>query len=181
MPRRSTPQRLTDAQRRLVEENLRLVGYTLNKYYPISIPEGETEDFNSIGCIGLCRAAAHYNPEEGPFAPYAIQSIRREIRREFVDRYRAKRKHEALLTLDALTEDDKALEEAIPDGQVSVELLASLHIAMDTLPPTERDILQRRMDGERHREIAADMGYTRQAVEWHLNRARRILREQIAV
>lgn len=63
--------RLTDAQRRLVEENVSLVGYTLARYVMGAIPRGEREDFVSIGYIELCKAAAYYAPEKGSSGNYA--------------------------------------------------------------------------------------------------------------
>lgn len=173
--------RLNEEQRRLVEENMALVGFTMAKYFPNTIPEREREDFESIGTIGLCKAAMGYDPEKGTFSGYAVATIRREINREFIDRYRGKRKHNGMLTLQALTEDDKALEEVLADDQPGVELLVSVRVAIEALPQFDRRVMQAALDGVPRKEIAAMLGCKRQWVEYCLNRARRSMRESVAV
>ena len=174
-------ERMNDEQRRLVEENMALVGFTMMKYFPNSIPEREWEDFMSIGTIGMCKAALKYATEKGTFSSYAVKAIRREIKREFVDRYRGKRKHNGMLTLDALTGDDQSLEETLAADQPSVELLVNIHIAMEALTKADRETLQAQMAGLKVREIAEANGWTKQGVEYHLKRAKRLMRESIAV
>lgn len=174
--------RLNADQRQLAAEHMRLVGYTLSRYYRNDIPAGEWEDFQSIGYIALCKAAASYRPDSGSeFSPYAVQAIRWDVKREFVDRYRARRRHGPMITLGEWDEEGLTLEAAIPDGSPGVELLTSLSVAMDSLPETDRMILQSSMDGQKQREIAQALHCTRANVQFRLKNIRRKLREQLAV
>lgn len=173
--------RLNDEQRRLVEENTALVGFTMAKYFPNTIPEGEWEDFAQIGTIGLCKAALKYDTEKGKFSGYAVEAIRREIKREFIDRYRVKRKHEALLTLEARTDDDRALEEVLADDQPGVELVVSIHVAIEALPQFDRRVMQAALDGMPRKKIAAMLGCKRQWVDYCLKRARQTMMESVVV
>lgn len=65
---------LTAKQKKLVEDNMALIFFTLKKYnYPV-------DEFYDLGAIGLCKAAAKYDPEKGAaFSSYAVQSIRNEL------------------------------------------------------------------------------------------------------
>lgn len=65
---------LTAEQKKLVEDNQALIFFALKKFhYP-------ADDFYDLAAIGLCKAAARYDPEKGAtFASYAVQSIRNEL------------------------------------------------------------------------------------------------------
>lgn len=176
------PARLNEAQRQLAADNMRLVSYTLDRYYHNDIRAGEWEDFCSIGYIALCMAAASYRSDSGSeFSPYAVQAIRWSIKREFVDRSRARRSHGPMLTLGEWDEEGLTLEAAIPDDAPSVELVASLHAALDHMPEKDRQMLQWSMDGLKQREIAQRMQCTRANIGQHLTRIRSELAEQLAI
>ncbi len=65
----------------LIEHNLRLVAYIVNKYYPDS---NEQEDLISIGTIGLIRAAETYDYQKGNFfSTYASKCIDNQIKMYF--------------------------------------------------------------------------------------------------
>lgn len=65
---------LTAEQKKLVEDNQKLIFFALKRFhYPV-------DDFYDLAAIGLCKAAAKYDPEKGAtFASYAIQAIRNEL------------------------------------------------------------------------------------------------------
>ena len=75
---------LTDAQRKLVEENHNLI-YSFMKSRNLACP-----DFYDICAIGLCKAAQKYQPEKHTFAYYAYCSMAKEVRYVFVHSYRQK-------------------------------------------------------------------------------------------
>lgn len=67
--------RLTDQQRRMVEENLSLVTFCMNEYIQY-VRRDEWDDVFQEGAIGLCRAAALYRPEQGvKFSTFAVPCI----------------------------------------------------------------------------------------------------------
>ena len=66
-----------DAQKKLVEHNLRLVAHIIKKYYAQS---GEADDLISIGTIGLIKAVNSFDYSKGTrLATYASRCIENEI------------------------------------------------------------------------------------------------------
>lgn len=69
------------ARNELIEHNLRLVVFIVNKHYGDS---KEQEDLISIGTIGLIRAAETFDPEKAiSFSTYASTCIRNQIKMYF--------------------------------------------------------------------------------------------------
>ncbi len=69
------------ARNRLIEHNLRLVAYIVNKHYGDS---REQEDLVSIGTIGLIKAAETFNPDKAiSFSTYASTCIQNQIKMYF--------------------------------------------------------------------------------------------------
>lgn len=66
--------RLNDDQRKMVEDNMPLVFFFINKFCFIysRARASEIEDLRQELFVGLCRAAYEYRPELGGFASYAI-------------------------------------------------------------------------------------------------------------
>lgn len=62
---------LTAEQKKLVEDNIKLIYFALRKFnYPV-------EEYYDVAAIGLCEAAEKFDPDQGgKFSPYAIQGIR---------------------------------------------------------------------------------------------------------
>jgi len=75
---------LTDEQRRLVRENIGLVGVHLRRHVrgrPIPTRDREWADLFQEGCLGLIRAARTFDPQRGiPFAAWALLRIRTAVR-----------------------------------------------------------------------------------------------------
>lgn len=67
-----------EARNKLIEHNLRLVAYIVNKNYPENSRGGQqdTDDLISIGTIGLIRAAETFDYSKGSrFSTYASRCI----------------------------------------------------------------------------------------------------------
>lgn len=75
---------LTDAQRKLVEDNVKLVHWFLNRYTRV-LPS-EYDDVFQTCCLGLMEAARRYDPGIGKFSTYATIAIK--------NTYRKMRRHE---------------------------------------------------------------------------------------
>jgi len=72
-------EKLNDAQRRLVEDNVNLVPFCIGKYFPNS-PRRYAEDMMSSGYFGLCCAAARFDSGRNmAFCTYAVACIRWRI------------------------------------------------------------------------------------------------------
>lgn len=85
---------LTDEQRKLVEDNLSLVPYTLKKYYPdFARMPIEYEDLKGHGYCALCNAAETFDTSKGfSFSTYACSAIRGYILHELRKLHQDKRK-----------------------------------------------------------------------------------------
>lgn len=68
--------KMTEYQRRLVEENLGIVDWVIRCRIRVSgQPLLTYEDFYQIGCEALCRAAMKYNPNQGSFEPFGSRYV----------------------------------------------------------------------------------------------------------
>lgn len=74
--RSGSPEEAEQAQKILVERNLRLVVHIVKKYQNAY---GEIEDFISIGCIGLIKAIRTFDDKKGRLATYACRCIENEL------------------------------------------------------------------------------------------------------
>lgn len=73
---------MNDEQRKLVEDNTKLVHSVIGKHYPSL---SGNEDIIQTGMVGLCKAAIAWNPTKCAFQVYACGCIRNEIRSYFRD------------------------------------------------------------------------------------------------
>ncbi len=69
--------RLTAEQQRLVEENLKLVPFAISRRFGVNF--ANDEDVLQDGYVGLCSAAACYDPAAGPFSTYAVKTIEHAV------------------------------------------------------------------------------------------------------
>lgn len=75
-----------DARGKLIEHNLRLVAYIVNKNYPEAVRgcQQDADDLISIGTIGLIRAAETFDYTKGRrFSTYASRYIDNQIKMHF--------------------------------------------------------------------------------------------------
>ena len=75
-----------DAHGKLIEHNLRLVAYIVNKNYPEAVRgcQQDADDLISIGTIGLIRAAETFDYTKGRrFSTYASRCIDNQIKMHF--------------------------------------------------------------------------------------------------
>lgn len=68
------------SKQQLIEDNMNLVYYVINKYYPTYICE---EDVIQEGMVGLCKAANSYDSDKGIFSTFACHCILNQIRYYF--------------------------------------------------------------------------------------------------
>lgn len=78
---------------KLIEDNMKLVYYVINKYYPSYLGD---EDVVQEGMLGLCRAANNYDPSKTKFSTYAVICIKHQI----LYYLRSRSKHNGTLSLD---------------------------------------------------------------------------------
>lgn len=175
--------RLADDERRrdeLVRANIGLARSVAARHRRARL----TFDERLSACyLGLLRAAQHYRPGEGPFAPYAGRVMRRQIdadarglrlihvprvagqlagqEHESIPRRRIAAAARAALQVEPI---DRVSSPVAPDGDDQAEDLARVAGVLGRLDPAERDLLLARAEGRSHSELAAIAGVTRQAM-----------------
>ena len=120
-----------EARNELIEHNLRLVVFIVNKHYGDS---KEQEDLISIGTIGLIRAAETFNPEKAiSFSTYASTCIRNQIKMYF---RKTKHKSSEVYMNEPIDTDKNGNELTIADifkDSVCVDDEVDLRINMEKL------------------------------------------------
>ncbi len=185
-----TPEEAAWARQMLIERNLRLVAHIVKKY---QCREEDTEDYISIGCIGLIKAVNTFDEGKGRLATYACRCIENELLMFF----RGKKKFGREISLYEPIGQDKEgneihLVDVIPQEQPDIvdvmernRQIACLMGLVDTvLTDREKEILTLRYGlggSERltQNEIAGQLGISRSYVSRIEKKALSKLREQI--
>lgn len=158
---------MTIQQQQLVEDNIKLVYYTISHYYSWLIGN---EDIEQEGMIGLCKAAKSYEPEKGAFSTYAVVKIRGAISDELSrDRKRIK-----TVSLDAereLNDDDVTLYNSVIGDEN--EGYVDLRPLYKVLNPRQREIFDLVQRGMSRSDICEVLGVSKQAVHHHIRLIRK--------
>jgi RNA polymerase sigma factor for flagellar operon FliA len=175
---------------RLVRENEKLVDYMVNRYLKrYFVGSMEREDLVSWGMIGLVQAARAWDPERGhSFSTLACRAIERALVRGVRREWRPDEAR-ATVSLDAAIFDEGSdggeerfiellrARDDVEDRIVAFETGSAVRAAMAALPPEHREVIRRHyFNDEPVRDIARDLGLTRQAVYLREKMALRQLR-----
>lgn len=184
---------LTDEQRKLVEDNLPLVTYTIKKYYPdfARLPI-EYEDLKGYGYYALCNAAETFDTSKGfSFSTHACSVIRGYLSKELRKLRQDKRKVILnKLSLDALHVSPSGaafrLMDLIPDKRSPVDEAVALKIllikAFDKIRSMpDGDVLLPILTKQVVRKEAEKaIGVSTQTVNKRLNQCKAIIRSEFA-
>lgn len=178
---------LTDSERQLVVENMKLVYAVVHKMVRSGkLPSQLFDDAIGVGMYGLTRAAALYDPSRGTqFSTLATVSIWRYIIM-FLKKENTQTKHKAA-SLDVPMEEEsgKTLGDILPAKddveQDAVQWLkeAIAEIPMDQVRAKHIDILMEYVNGRNMREIAEERGVSKQRIQACISEARRLLRSRL--
>ena len=163
---------LNDAQRKLVEDNLKLCHFMLHK---MGIRGKYYEDCFQIACIGLCKAAANYQEEKSKFSSYATICIRNALAQEWQKEKRWEKANAVSLNSPVkITDGEVELLDLLPSLRTASESVAQQEIwrAVETLPPRWRDVVILSAQGMTQQEIGDRLGVTRQAITQCLIKSR---------
>lgn len=188
----ATPMRSEAEVTRLVNENRKLVEYMVNRYLKrFYVGSMEREDLVSWGMMGLVNAARAWDPSRSSFSTLACRAIERMIIRG-VNREWRPEAEQVTVSLDALISgghgeggDDRFVDQLPADENVESRLLntereVAVRGALASLPEEQRRLIQRHyMEGESVRDIARDLGLTRQGVYSREKAIFRLLRERL--
>jgi RNA polymerase sigma factor (sigma-70 family) len=180
---------------RLVQENLRLVDYVVNRTMKRRHLQGiERDDLVSWGLLGLFHAARAWDASRGlAFSTLAVTAIERMISRGVRSEWREGCPH-ATLSLDALLSEDGAdgashdrhldqIEDAsldVEDQIVQLETRLMLRQAVSELTPEQQWVVQQRFFQHRTlQDLATEAGTSRQAIHLREQTILRTLRRKL--
>lgn len=149
--------RLTDEQRKLVEDNEHLIYGFIHKY---NLP---VDEFYDLCAIGLCEAARKYNIKKGAFSTYAYMWMLSRV-----DGHRRKASHQVApsLSLDQPVKDYDRIASTLGDliADVTADTFDCLSTAVmpgfDTLSGREKQVALLLVAGLKYREIGQMLGVT---------------------
>ena len=150
---------------KLVEENLKLVYFVINKNYPTFKKD---EDVIQAGMVGLCKAAKSFDESKSKFSTYASRCILVEIAKEFCSR----QDHSNLLSLDFPVNVETG-EINFGDfliGSKNIEHPTNLLEFYDTLNNKEQKYFDLLSCGFSHSDIARLCKRSRQSVNQMVHR-----------
>jgi RNA polymerase sigma factor for flagellar operon FliA len=174
----------------LVQRHSKLVDYMVNRYLKrYFVGTMEREDLISWGMIGLVQAARAWDPSRSrSFSTMACLAIERAIIRG-VNREWRPDEARATVSLDAGPFEEEGSERFVDflqgDENVEAQILASdtgmaVRQALAELPEDQRELIERHyLHDEAVRDIAREMGVTRQAIYLREKLALRHLREKL--
>lgn len=157
--------KMTDEQRKLVENNHSLIYGYLNK-------KGlESDEFYDLAAIGLCNAAMTYDSSKGVFSTYAFACIDREVMNHCV--YMNRKKiipSDMILSYDISADEDfkescidTLIDDEFDEIEYSTENMA-FEDFITTLKDREILIIKYLKDGLTQQEIAKELNRSQQAV-----------------
>lgn len=154
-------------KQQLIEDNMKLVFYVINKYYP---KLATNEDIAQCGMLGLCQAAETWDETRSAFSTYAVNGIRKAI----VNEVRRQKRHNGIRSLDDTCKDSEDIilkNTIVGDEDVDYIDIQSIYKQLNN---AEKEILKYRMGGFTTSEIAKKLGCSRQNVSGKL---RKIIRK----
>ena len=158
---------------KLIEENMNLVYFLINRYYPTFIGD---EDLVQCGMIGLCSAANNFDETSGvKFSTFASSCILNEICKEFTRR----KKHSKVLSLEASKVNDDGEVSSIGDlivGDEDVDFF-DCDDFYDSLSTDYKAIVDLRRKGLNNYEIGTALGINYKTVSKHLTKMRHMWRK----
>lgn len=135
----------------IIAENVKLVGYTIKKYFPQEIGN---EDIWQIGLIGLWQAIEAYDEtKDTKFPTFAITIIKRKIASAIRDKLRIKRNDTDKVVYDG---EDTSYLHIIEDrtAKADMDFNAAMNNLWKNFEQQERMIVNLKVKGNNNKEIA---------------------------
>lgn len=169
---------LTEEQKRMAEENYKLVPYVLNLMHK------NYDDWHGLAAVALCEATQTYNPDRGAFTTYAILRIRSEIMKKLdYDGRKMRNPGEEILSLDMQYDNSDctnviSMHDIIGDKYwLKQESVVEWNMILGILGQREKEFLSLYASGYRMVEIAKFYQTSPQNVSRIIINARRKLRK----
>lgn len=168
---------LTDEQRALVEDNMKLVPYMLKRFdVPYQKMISDEDDLMQIGYLALCMAAIAYDAAYGKFSTYACAAIKNAIIKQ-IDKETnvSELSVEDEATLDYLSEHNPSNVEEAYETKYFLEKIAERR----NVPCAEGRKIQMLfffMDGYTTKEISKANGLSLAWVQHSIQHARKYVK-----
>lgn len=173
---------LNDSQRKLAEENMKLVPYVIKRHSGTQFVFDE--DLLSVGYVGLCKAAQGYCSDSGvKFSTYATQCILNALRMDYRSKHTQKRAvNEQLVSLDTPILDDNGgnitLKDAIADEHENTERDAIENACIDSVKKIAPNLFKKVYGNISYQQLARDCGISPNAAYTRCAREKkRLIRE----
>jgi RNA polymerase sigma factor (sigma-70 family) len=170
---------LTCDQQRLVEDNRKLVPWTINHRLPYR-PDGpdEMDDCIGDGYLGLVHAARRFDPDRGvKFSVFAVLTIRGYVLTGLRDRNgSADRPRLPVDKLPTSSDDDAPVGDLVPDTSVPFDERVSdrdlIDRALELLDRPQREAIVAAGERDGITRLAARTGLSRSAIQHRVTAAR---------
>ena len=147
---------MNDEQRKLAEDNMTLVHFIINKYFP---QHNYDDDVIQAGMVGLCKATMAWDKDKGAFSTIATNYILNHIRTHF-----GKNKQKAeVLSLEYEYDDSMTLADVVK-GDSDVSSVCGVIDFLSNETETNQKVLLMLAQGYKSKEIAEILGMTRSNV-----------------
>lgn len=163
----------------LVEENMKLVHFVINKRYKTIIQKinylGLYEDFYQEGCIGLFKAVKAFDETKGfKFSTYGFKWIDLQLR-GFVTRYIPKHYNDNLVSMDKKINKGDKREITLKDAIYSYDEYNGLYSDLKKFAKTTKvkdidTIIDLSLEGLSQREISIVIGISQPEVSRRVKR-----------
>lgn len=180
---------LTSEQRNLVEDNISLVRFTINKYFSMYAHD---EDIYQIGCMALMRSTTSFEPSRGKFSTYACSCIYTDIIKHFRSLNTNKRLVNSIaVSIDSsINESDNDIcfkDLIVATTNIEEECIEQLLYeeiidAINALPEIQQRIMRLYyIDAMMQIEIAKELDTNQTQVSRYLKKSINIIRQQFNV
>ena len=176
---------LTEEQRQLVADNIKLPRFVISKYYSL---HSNDEDIHSIACEGLMLAAQKWDEDRGTFSTYASYVIRSMIWQYFQGLLRMCRNdnehrasHNTLRRISRGEEfEADVFDEIASDENLEVTSVDKITVAeaISILPPDQQEIIRMMyFEDMQQKDVAVHQGISPQGVDYRRRCALKTLKE----
>lgn len=175
-------EKLNDEQRKLIEDNYKLVKFFYGRYFSSF---EDFEEYKSLAHIALCNAALQYDKDKGKFSTIFFWALKTEISHYYINMGRDMRKvNTEALSFESIPNgydsEDLKLENIISDGKEDIGNVAVERVyfksRFDKLSEKRKTIAKLRYLGYEQKEIGKIVGMTHQGVSDHLQKIKRAMR-----
>ena len=172
--------KLNDEQRKLIEDNYKLIRYTYRRSYTRVC---SWEVFQGLGHEAICKAALGYDPSKGQFTTYFTWKVKQAIERHLrLMNYDVRKANDGAISLYTSIGNCKKKEVTILDT-----LLASDNIEdtvteeiyweekINKLPDRTKKMIQLTYEGYGREEVAKKLNVSRSLVSTHIVKFKRAM------